>query len=92
MSNQIKAHKSIDTIQPAHMRYTTRLNITTQATKEQEEAYRKTKAKNQAKSQEQLKPLSTAFLHPILEDNEIKCPHNGVVKLKSICYNIGLVS
>ena len=83
MSNQIKAHKSIDTIQPAHMRYTTRLNITTQATKEQEEAYRKTKAKNQAKSQEQLKPLSTAFLHPILEDNEIKCPHNGVVQLQS---------
>ena len=26
---------------------------------------------------------STALLHPILEDNEIKCPHNGVVKLKS---------
>ena len=26
---------------------------------------------------------STAMLHPILEDNEIKCPHNGVVKLKS---------
>ncbi|WP_367635285.1 hypothetical protein [Helicobacter bilis] len=26
---------------------------------------------------------STAFLHPILEDNEIKCPHNGVVQLKS---------
>ena len=26
---------------------------------------------------------STAFLHPILEDNELKCPHNGVVKLKS---------
>ena len=23
------------------------------------------------------------MLHPILEDNEIKCPHNGVVKLKS---------
>ena len=22
-------------------------------------------------------------MHPILEDNEIKCPHNGVVKLKS---------
>ena len=32
---------------------------------------------------------NTAMLHPILEDNEIKCPHNGVVKLKSnICYNI----
>ena len=27
--------------------------------------------------------IATAFLHPILEDNEIKCPHNGVVKLKS---------
>ena len=23
------------------------------------------------------------MLHLILEDNEIKCPHNGVVKLKS---------
>ena len=28
-------------------------------------------------------PTSTAMLHPILEDNEIKCPHNGVVQLKS---------
>ena len=36
---------------------------------------------------------STAMLHPILEDNEIKCPHNGVVKLKSnICYTINLAS
>ncbi|WP_202391497.1 hypothetical protein [Helicobacter saguini] len=26
---------------------------------------------------------STAMLCPILEDNEIKCPHNGIVKLKS---------
>ena len=26
---------------------------------------------------------STAMLHPILEDNEIKCPHNGVVRLKA---------
>ncbi|BAM12625.1 hypothetical protein HCN_1421 [Helicobacter cinaedi PAGU611] len=32
---------------------------------------------------EQLKPLSTAMLHPILEDDEIKCPHNGVVQLQS---------
>ncbi|WP_110550459.1 hypothetical protein, partial [Helicobacter cinaedi] len=31
----------------------------------------------------QLKPLSTAMLHPILEDDEIKCPHNGVVQLQS---------
>ena len=29
------------------------------------------------------KSQSTALLHPILEDDEIKCPHNGVVKLKS---------
>ena len=26
---------------------------------------------------------STAMLHPILEDDELKCPHNGVVQLKS---------
>ena len=29
------------------------------------------------------KSQSTSMLHPILEDNEIKCPHNGVVKLKA---------
>ena len=29
------------------------------------------------------KSQSTAMLHPILEDNEIKCPHNGVVRLKA---------
>ena len=29
------------------------------------------------------KSQSTALLHPILEDNEIKCPHNGIVKLKA---------
>ena len=28
-------------------------------------------------------PTSTSMLHPILEDNEIKCPHNGVVQLKA---------
>ncbi|RDU60620.1 hypothetical protein CQA53_10760, partial [Helicobacter didelphidarum] len=27
--------------------------------------------------------ISTAFLCPILEDNELKCPHNGRVQLKS---------
>ena len=27
--------------------------------------------------------VSTAMLHPVLEDNELKCPHNGIVKLKS---------
>ena len=39
--------------------------------------------REQKQHKEQLKPLSTAMLHPILEDNEIKCPHNGVVQLKS---------
>ena len=29
------------------------------------------------------KSQSTSMLHPILEDNEIKCPHNGVVRLKA---------
>ena len=29
------------------------------------------------------KSQSTSMLHPILEDNEIKCPHNEVVQLKS---------
>ncbi|WP_110581847.1 hypothetical protein [Helicobacter cinaedi] len=41
------------------------------------------KTKQQKQHKEQLKPLSTAMLHSILEDNEIKCPHNGVVQLKS---------
>ena len=29
------------------------------------------------------KSQSTSMLHPILEDTEIKCPHNGVAQLKS---------
>ena len=39
--------------------------------------------REQKQHKEQLKPLSTAMLHPLLEDDEIKCPHNGVVQLKS---------
>ncbi|WP_232089514.1 hypothetical protein [Helicobacter cinaedi] len=39
--------------------------------------------REQKQHKEQLKPLSTAMLHPILEDDEIKCPHNGVVQLQS---------
>lgn len=39
--------------------------------------------REQKQHKEQSKPLSTAMLHPILEDNEIKCPHGGVVQLKS---------
>ncbi|WP_334089537.1 hypothetical protein [Helicobacter typhlonius] len=39
--------------------------------------------REQKQHKEQLKPLSTAMLHPILEDNEMKCSHGGVVQLKS---------
>ncbi len=39
--------------------------------------------REQKQHKEQSKPLSIAMLHPILEDNEIKCPHGGVVQLKS---------
>lgn len=61
------------------------LNIKlTLTNKESKEKQQQAKAKTKQQTQpEQLKPLSTAMLHPILEDNEIKCPHNGVVQLKS---------
>ncbi|WP_334096316.1 hypothetical protein [Helicobacter typhlonius] len=39
--------------------------------------------REQKQHKEQLKPLSIAMLHPILEDNEMKCSHGGVVQLKS---------
>ncbi|EEO24883.1 MULTISPECIES: hypothetical protein [Helicobacter] len=48
---------------------------------EKEQAQRE-KQKEQD-SQTKDSTTSTAMLHPILEDNELKCPHNGVVKLKS---------
>lgn len=41
------------------------------------------KLKEKKTQLKQIKPLSTAMLHPILEDNEIKCIHGGVVQLKS---------
>ncbi|MCX2683926.1 hypothetical protein OQH60_08665, partial [Campylobacter sp. MIT 21-1685] len=61
------------------------LNIKLHLTnKESQEKQRKAQGKAKQQTQhKQLKPLSTAFLHPILEDNEIKCPHNGVVQLQS---------
>ncbi|RAX57036.1 hypothetical protein CCZ01_07480 [Helicobacter monodelphidis] len=34
-------------------------------------------------SKENKESISTAFLCPVLEDNELKCPHNGRVQLKS---------
>ena len=39
--------------------------------------------REQKQHKEQLQPLSIAMLHPILEDNEMKCSHGGVVQLKS---------
>ena len=52
-----------------------------QAIQEREKAQREQqKQDSQAKDSTS---QSTAMLHPILEDNEIKCPHNGVVQLKS---------
>ena len=58
-----------------------KLTLTNKESKaKQQQAKAKTKQQTQP---EQLKPLSIAMLHPILEDNEIKCPHNGVVQLKS---------
>ena len=58
-----------------------KLTLTNKESKaKQQQAKAKTKQQTQP---EQLKPLSTAMLHPILEDNEMKCIHNGVVQLKS---------
>ena len=58
-----------------------KLTLTNKESKaKQQQAKAKTKQQTQP---EQLKPLSIAMLHPILEDNEMKCPHNGVVQLQS---------
>ena len=52
---------------------------------ESKEIAEREKTQREQKDQESKtqSPQSTAMLHPILEDNEIKCPHNGAVKLKS---------
>ena len=52
-----------------------------QAIQEKEKAQRE-----QQKQDSQTKDStsqSTSMLHPILEDTKIKCPHNGIVKLKA---------
>ena len=51
------------------------------AIQEREKEQRKQQKQQESKTKDSIQ--STAMLHPILEDNEIKCPHNGVVKLKS---------
>ena len=58
------------------------------AIQEREQTQRKQKDQD-SKTQDSIQ--STSMLHPILEDNEIKCPHNGVVKL-NIYYNTNLAS
>ena len=50
------------------------------AIQEREKAQREQQKQQDSQTQS---PQSTSMLHPILEDNEIKCPHNGVVQLKS---------
>ena len=50
-----------------------------QATLEKEQTQRE-QQKQESKAKDS---QSTSMLHPILEDNEIKCPHNGVVRLKA---------
>lgn len=58
------------------------LNIKLKLTnKESQEKQQQAELKT--KQQKQSKPLSIAMLHPILEDNEIKCIHGGIVQLKS---------
>ncbi|WP_199768800.1 hypothetical protein [Helicobacter trogontum] len=53
--------------------------------KESKEILEKEQTQREQKGQESKiqDSQSTAMLHPILEDDEIKCPHNGVVKLKA---------
>ncbi len=58
-----------------------KLELTNKESKEKQD--KATMQREQKQHKEQLKPLSTAMLHPILEDNEIKCSHGGVVQLKS---------
>ena len=59
-----------------------------QAIQEKEKAQREQRDKDSQTQDSSLtaqndKSQSSALLHPILEDNEIKCPHNGVVRLKA---------
>lgn len=58
-----------------------KLELTNKASKEQSELAKQNLEQRQVK--EQTKPQSTAFLHPILEDNTILCAHGGRVILKS---------
>ena len=60
-----------------------KLECNSSESKEIVEREKEQREQKQQDSQTKDSIQSTSMLHPILEDNEIKCPHNGVVKLKS---------
>ncbi|WP_052089324.1 hypothetical protein [Helicobacter trogontum] len=75
---------SIKEIQPIDKRFSINLSTQTKPSRQTEQQHRLALATKEQKESTPIDSLtSTAMLHPILEDDEIKCPHNGVVKLKS---------
>ena len=76
-------HTDIQEIQPIDTRFAINLSTKTPPTKHTEQQHRQALQQKDQDSKTQDSIQSTAMLHPILEDDEIKCPHNGVVKLKS---------
>ena len=76
-------HKDIQDIQPIDTRFTINLSTQTPPTKHTELQHRQTLQQKQESKAKDSTSQSTSMLHPIPEDNEIKCPHNGVVQLKS---------
>ena len=61
------------------------LNIKLQLTNTESKAIFKAIKENLQKKtkQDKNKILNNAYLCPVLQDNQIKCPHNGIVKLES---------
>ncbi|GAB0173928.1 hypothetical protein NHP164001_19500 [Helicobacter trogontum] len=63
------------------------LNIKLECNSKESKAILEREQTQREQTQKESTPIdsttNTAMLHPILEDDEIKCPHNGVVKLKS---------
>ena len=70
-------------IKPIDTRFTINLSTQTPPTKHTELQHRQALQQKQDSQTKDSTSQSTAMLHPTLEDNELKCPHNGVVKLKS---------
>ena len=70
-------------IKPIDTRFTINLSTQTPPTKHTELQHRQALQQKQDSKAKDSTSQSTSMLHPILEDNEIKCPHNGVVRLKA---------